>query len=170
MSKTPVNFSFKEALTSGEHNAQTIDYLTSGESFCHATTLLYSATGPRPITVGWHPYNPNKSVWNRLRMLGGVEVTGIPVPLPPMPEYSLDSGVTWTAVAPAVGGLPIDVGRGGSPPTFPFDTTVNLEVGAGGPVVFEFIGIRWPRITGGVGFTIDWMLTSFFYNSAFNPF
>ena len=156
MSKTPVNFSFQEVLTSAEHNQQTVDYLTSGETFVNWYSRVDANDNGNPISVGWHPYRSTKSVWDRLYVFGEFCATIT------FPQYSLNGGGAWTTIAGGVPPVPVENNCGA---LTQFNVTVPLDTIVG----FQWIGLRWSQVTVPVGFGYLHMF-AFFYNSTYDPF
>ena len=109
MSRNPVQFDFRELLTSSEHNQQTIDYITPGMLVCNSTEVISEerSTGAAAVIIltrfgiGAYPYNPAKSVYDQMRILwrtnaAAVGGGGPNIATAPNVQYTTDGGNTWT--------------------------------------------------------------------------
>jgi len=152
MSKTPVQFTVAEVPTSAKFNEAIQDYITRGHIWSNdadATAIWIDAGAtPQTMTANDFPiaavvYNPDKSLFDTVRFawrtLGAGEAGTV---TPSDIEYTLDSGVTWTALVDVLGfpvtGLTGSIGVTGTPTSADGMRDVSLS----GIVTTEWLGIR----------------------------
>jgi hypothetical protein len=166
MSKAKVSWAFQERpVASSKMNQAIIDYITPALpiwSFSYNMTVDDPGV---PVTglefYGFYPYNPQKSVYDRLYLIGRVNNSGLE--RADQIEVTFDGGSSWTPAFPSATAAPVMLGGGAG------DTLVeiwNLDVQV---ATFQWIGTRLtdPIGQGNVGLA---RLIGFLYRSTDTPF
>ena len=174
MSKLRETIAFQELLTSSKTNQLISDYITPGKLIMHVTGCWFAHA--TPSYIGWWPFNPNKNVFDRIRILGQAWTpAGGGQPLGSWLEYTLDSGGSWTAIGAGINiaglliTLPADPIGIGPPPTEL--TLAYWDVDISSIAATELIGFRLNDAGGGGGHNtavVD--LSMFLYLSTETPF
>jgi hypothetical protein len=163
MSKARVTWAFQERpVSSTKMNQVVIDYITPAvpiwsyyDSLSVADSVGVASIAPR----GFFPYNPQKSVYDRLYVIGAASIIGTDQ----TSDFDLtfDGGSTWVPAFPSLTGAPVVMIS-----TFTLAEVWNLDVQV---ATFQWIG--W-RITEGMpgGSSGAICFQGFLYNSANTPF
>lgn len=144
--------------TSAKINQIITDYLTRGTIMCNAQGGPLTSADNGTWIVGWYPYNPDKQLWDRLRIFGQIDYAAAVFTT----QYSVDSGGSWSTI---IGGAPpVATSTPSSGSTTQFDTTVDLS-GIGS---FQWLGIR-------LNFTVSsgslyWFVHSHLFNATDTPY
>lgn len=166
MSKAKSTWAPNESpISSSKQNQQTIDHITPGLPIWSISFDIVLTTPTSQIVTNvrhaWYPYHADKSVYDRLYLLGreimdGAETTD-------ELEVSFDSGATWTQAFPSAAAAPVDFYASAGTLVEIHDISVISG--------FQFIGIR--RGTGlPTSFTDNYRLklTGLLYLSTDSPF
>ncbi len=168
MSKARVDWTFGERpVSSSKMDQEITDYITPGVpiwsyfyKFSHATAES-GGTGGAASTNGcaFFPYNPQKSVHNRLYLLGGAFANNNDE----SDEFDLsfDGGATWTPAFPSVTAAPVTIYSVTLAEIWDLDAQV---------ATFQWIGWRWAGPPIAPGGEMNLALIGFLYNSTDNPF
>lgn len=164
MSKARVDWTFGESpVGSAKLDQVSIDHITPGLpiwSFAYSafwdSTLTPNTVTPAP-NIGFYPYHPDKSVYDRLYLIGravrdGAEFTNDI-------EISFDSGGSWTGAFPSSTAAPVSFG------TDTFSEIWNLDTNVVG---FQWLGIRHNLATFDENYHLR--LLGFLYSSDDDPF
>jgi hypothetical protein len=171
MSKIRESIAFQELLTSAKTNQFIADYITPGKLIMHITGCWYQHA--TPTYLGWWLYNPNKVIFDRVRLLGQVnDPTGGGTTGDALLQYTLDSGASWASVGAGtdVAGLlitmPADVTN--TPP--PVELTLRFwDINISSIAATQYFGVRLESAGGGHGMAvID--LAVLMYSSTETPF
>lgn len=164
MSKARVSWAFQERpVSSSKMNQANTDYITPGVpiwsyfySHTVADTIGAYATAPR----GFFPYNPQKSVHNRLYIFGFAAQSAGGDQTAEF-DVSFDGGATWTPAFPSVAAAPVTLGAGTLFEIWDLDVQV---------ATFQWIGWRWagPAMVGGTSMSLGFQ--GFLYRSTDTPF
>lgn len=149
--------------SSSKQNQQTIDYMTPGVP---VWSFAFTAYAPTPSSIdnyqlGFYPHSPSKSVYNRLRIIGAANVSGVDDSLDY--EISFDSGSTWTAAFPSASVAPVSLMS--SAVTYVEDWNLDAQVTS-----FQYIGIRCGDMTALNDSSAVIKLFGFLFNITDNPF
>lgn len=157
MSKARVSWAFQERpVSSTKMNQVVIDYITPALPIW-STFYTFEATALSTSPRLFYPYNPQKSVFNRLYLIGAAVANGSDE----TDEFdvSFDGGASWTPAFPSVTAAPVTI------LATTLAETWNLDVQV---ATFQWIGWRWagPPVTSSahLGFI------GFLYNSSNTPF
>lgn len=165
----------KEVYTFGEAPARSTkinqwvtDYITTQrEVFNFTATYDLNIGGfarPNFWYMGWWPYNPDKSLYNRLRVHYRLFWSGaVNVVL----EYSLDSAATWVPFAvagPGFTGLPLSV------PVATLANSQAVDIPLDGITGFQHIGLRTDNDLPGVSNHLAINLMGFLWSTTDTPF
>lgn len=169
MSKAKVSWAFQERpVASSKMNQVVTDYITPGLpiwSFGNDAFWDPGFNGLDPgiplaqavvAIYGWYPYNPQKSVFDRLYLLashflGGVDkIADI--------DMSFDGGASWVPAFPSATAAPVSYGNATYAETWNLDAQV---------ATFQWLGVRGNGI---VLTTNHFRLMGFLYRSTDTPF
>jgi hypothetical protein len=160
MSKARVSWAFDELLTSAKHNQENTDYITPGLLLVSSTGGISDTNTAFGVTLGFYPYSPSKSVFNRMLVGGFTSST----PSHNLTfEYSLDSGATWThadLTEAWPGGTPTHSGLPGfTTQEGPGCNIIDLS----GIASFQYLGFKLTATNPGELTGYWWSLTAFMY-------
>jgi hypothetical protein len=165
MSKARVSWAFQERpVSSSKMNQANTDYMTPGVPIW---SYFYRFQNDSGVNVGagpllgggFYPYNPQKSVYDRLYLIGAA-FNGASEESDEF-DLTFDGGATWTPAFPSAAAAPITI----------LSTTVaetwNLDVQV---ATFQWIGWRWAGggVSTGTAFVLG--LQGFLYRSTDTPF
>lgn len=162
MSKLKEVWAFQEQITSAKLNQMILDDIRAGRSFMKAIGA-FDPADIFPITLHWQPYNPAKSVYDRWRIIGNVEITSATAGI----DYSLDTGGSWVSLGAGTSlGVTLSLGDAFTEVSaLALYWDIDLSVIAS----TELLGMR-VTTTGGFTGVLRYNLSSMFYLSTDDPF
>lgn len=175
MTKTRTRWAAGESpASSSKQNEQTVDYISPGKLICSSVGGIDNGAAETPsihpvalvFYLGWYPWNPAKSVYDRLRIwshklvVGGSGTQEL--------QYTVSSGSVWTSTATGSVATPVPINN-------PFQAanggTADLDVDLSSFTGFRWIGFRWSSDGGAAITYLGWFLQAFLYRSdAFDTF
>jgi hypothetical protein len=164
MSKARVNWAFQERpVSSTKMNQANTDYITPGLPIWSYWFKFNNDSGG--LTggggVGYYPYNPQKSVYDRLYIFGGAFTSSGGDETDEF-DVTFNGGASWTPAFPSLTASPV-----GLVGAFTLAETWDLDVQV---ATFQWIGWRWsgPGPTSGNEFILGFQ--GFLYRSTDTPF
>lgn len=165
MSKARVDWAFGERpVSSSKLDQANTDYITPGNPIWSIRDEWFWDSGLMPAiqvpstNIAWYPYNPQKSVADRLYLLGRLYIDAVDES--DELEISFDTGANWTPAFPSITAGPVSFGA---------DTLFEIWDLSAQVVSFQWLGIRISSpIATSANFRLH--LLGFLYNSNDTPF
>jgi len=134
MSKARVDWiSGERPVGSAKLDEVATDYITPGVPIWSFCIRDFAATEVSSIILGFYPYHPSRSVYDRLRVLGSLALDGADNTT--NFQLSFNSGSSWTGAFPSAIAAPVDFATPGADRMEDW----NLDAQVAG---FQWLGVR----------------------------